>query len=249
MKKLILSFTILFSLFTVTVFAQENLHTTIYLKNGSIVRGKIIKNLQDSIIKFKTGDDNLWVFEYSEIKKFEETTIDKKILYNKKGYIFTIENSMSVDVYKGNTEPEKATGIFIGSGFKYSNRFYTGIVAGVEKWGTTTLPLLIEQHISIYKRNASPFLYIRGGYSFAFEKNNDKTRFSEDKWYGGFTYGVGIGVKIHAGKSFGMYFCLGYRQQRLLHKYNSDIYYRRLPYRIENRYVYNRFAVKIGLFF
>ncbi len=255
MRKLILLFTMLFPLLSAITFAQENMYTTIYLKNGSVVRGGIIENIPDSIVKLKTNDGNLWVFEYSEIMKFEETTIDKKQLYNRNSYIFSLENSVSVSVEDRSSNPEKATAVFIGSGFKYSNGFYTGIVAGVEKWDITTIPLLIEQHISIYKRNASPFVYFRGGYSFAVnDKDNKDAIYIENKWYGGFTYDIGIGVKVHISKFFGMYFSLGYRQQNLLQKFkeNTNIYYwdiRGEPYRIERQYVYNRFALKIGMFF
>lgn len=68
MRKLLFLFIAL--LVSVVVSAQQNnLTDVVYLKNGSIIRGVIIEQVPNELIKLQTADGNLFVYQTSEIEK------------------------------------------------------------------------------------------------------------------------------------------------------------------------------------
>lgn len=61
----------------VTVFVsaqQNNLVDVVYLKNGSIIRGIIMEQVPNELIKLQTADGNLFVYQTSEIEKIIKET-------------------------------------------------------------------------------------------------------------------------------------------------------------------------------
>ena len=96
MKKIIFLFLAL--LLTATVSAQQNnLVDVVYLKNGSIIRGVIIEQVPNELIKLQTADGNLFVYQTSEIEKIIKETptnqsqntfaLREKSLNQRRGYI------------------------------------------------------------------------------------------------------------------------------------------------------------------
>lgn len=59
-----------------TLIAQEDLDV-IYLKNGSILKGKIIEMNPSSDLKFQLNDGSVFVFKINEIEKMEKVQIPK----------------------------------------------------------------------------------------------------------------------------------------------------------------------------
>lgn len=73
MRKIIFLFFAL--LVTVFVSAQQNnLIDVVYLKNGSILRGIIIEQIPNELIKLQTADGNVFVYQTSEIEKITKET-------------------------------------------------------------------------------------------------------------------------------------------------------------------------------
>ena len=68
MRKLLFLFIVLF-VTTVVSAQQNNLVDVVYLKNGSIIRGVIIEQVPNELIKLQTADGNLFVYQTSEIEK------------------------------------------------------------------------------------------------------------------------------------------------------------------------------------
>ena len=48
---------------------QNNLIDIVYLKNGSVLRGVIIEQVPNELIKLQTADGNVFVYQISEIDK------------------------------------------------------------------------------------------------------------------------------------------------------------------------------------
>lgn len=73
MRKVLFLFIAL--LFTVVVSAQQNnLIDVVYLKNGSILRGIIIEQVPNELIKLQTADGNIFVYQTSEIERITKET-------------------------------------------------------------------------------------------------------------------------------------------------------------------------------
>ncbi|MBL6963418.1 MAG: hypothetical protein ISR55_06320, partial [Bacteroidetes bacterium] len=53
--------------FGLLVVAQTNLEDVVYLKNGGLVRGKIIEYFPDKHVKIETLGGNVWVFQSDDV--------------------------------------------------------------------------------------------------------------------------------------------------------------------------------------
>lgn len=96
MKKI--AFLVTALLLSVVIYSQQNnLIDVVYLKNGSILRGIIIEQVPNELIKLQTADGNIFVYQTSEIEKITKETIvkqsRKQLVYGdndiqqRKGYI------------------------------------------------------------------------------------------------------------------------------------------------------------------
>lgn len=68
MRKLLFLFIVLF-VTTVASAQQSKLIDVVYLKNGSILRGIIVEQIPNELIKLQTSDGNLFVYQTSEVEK------------------------------------------------------------------------------------------------------------------------------------------------------------------------------------
>ena len=59
-------------------YAQGELQEVVYLKNGSIIRGTIIEQQPNKLIKIQTNDGNVFVYNIDEVDK-----ITKEPYYNR----------------------------------------------------------------------------------------------------------------------------------------------------------------------
>jgi len=77
MKKIALLLSVL--LLSFVIYAQHNnMIDVVYLKNGSILRGIIIEQVPNELIKLQTADGNIFVFQTSEIEKIVKESAVKQ---------------------------------------------------------------------------------------------------------------------------------------------------------------------------
>jgi hypothetical protein len=89
---------------SLTTIAQVDIDI-VYLKNGSIIKGKIIEEVPNQSIKIKTGDGNIFVYKIDEIEKITKETVEdeesfepfKKTSQNK-GFIGSISGGLGIPV-------------------------------------------------------------------------------------------------------------------------------------------------------
>lgn len=87
LKKYLLALALMFSS-SLTLFAQRGIESIIYLKNGSILRGKIIEEVLDKEMKIRTRDGNFFVVRYEDILKIVTDEHNKNTnIDSKRGYI------------------------------------------------------------------------------------------------------------------------------------------------------------------
>ena len=82
---------LLFAVITTVSFAQGTYQEVVYLKNGSIIKGVIIEQVPNKIIKIQTADGSVFVHRMDEIEKITKETIpgEEKVVSaeKRKGYI------------------------------------------------------------------------------------------------------------------------------------------------------------------
>lgn len=126
MKKYLIVF-LLFS-FTALTFGQNNYQDVIYLKDGNIIRGVIIEQVPDKLIKIETVDRSVFVYRMDEIEviKKESTTPGKitSTTQKRKGFIgLSIGASIPIGDFADKLDGAAQTGIqlnLINFGYLFS---------------------------------------------------------------------------------------------------------------------------------
>lgn len=74
MRKTYLLIVILISI-SLTASAQKNKQDVVYLKNGSIIRGKIIEQIFNTSLKIQTADKNIFAYKMDEIENIKKEAV------------------------------------------------------------------------------------------------------------------------------------------------------------------------------
>ena len=239
-------------------FAKDRNRDVVYLKNGSIIKGQILTDLQgfknlEGLVKIRTKDNSLWVFKAVEIDRISRSHSDKPGRSDTlvhKGYF----NLTEAGILAGNSknEYEGPFSLMNISGWKFKNNFSVGIGTGIEMMSETYLPVVADIRYNLKKHGASPFFGVQGGYTFALDKPDPQYVYTttgiwrgsgstmDMKARGGFLLNPSVGLITPINESMALTFSAGYRIMR--HRYQRED-----NYNIDMDY--NRLSVKIGLLF
>lgn len=254
MKKLSLLFLALTMAFA--VFAQSE-KGFVYLKNGSVLKGKYSYSEDLSQIKIKS-DGNLWIFEYAEIdsvvskhsanKNMNSVNTDSKLFFH-----------TEIGVLLGNDDNSQTAPFTFSTSVNYliSEKIAAGLGLGVELLDETYMPVYANFEYKFRNSKSTPFVFVRAGYQVPLE---DTRKVYNDYYYspwsssyypgdysqqelenkGGFLINPGIGYQRMYSSSFGMTVTFGYQHHRL-------------HYEGEKEYAldvdYNRLTIKLGIIF
>ncbi|MCF6364948.1 MAG: hypothetical protein L3J35_01985 [Bacteroidales bacterium] len=238
MNKTLLFLTIFFISLTNIVISQNK--SSLHLKNGSIIYGKIIENIPDSIVKIKTECNNILVFEKQKIESINSTKNEK---YKTIPYNLTMDAGIAG--FGGSYDA--SISLLITGTYNFNEKYYVGITSGIEYFQIPVLPVAGELRADIFKRNTTPFIYFRGGYGFKLIRDEENSSYIAT-YKGGIMFGSGIGIKKRFTSEFAMTFSIGYRHQQTYESYdyvlgdrwNSDY---------ERHYFNNRTTFRIGFIF
>jgi hypothetical protein len=213
-----------FQLAIINAFSQKT--DVIYLKNGSIIKGRIIQIRPGDNVKFETSDGSIWIFDYADLLKFDNTdalmsfvqetdSVRNRFLIADMGFLVgTTDNEMKA--------PLSILAVF---DLPIYRNLYAGIGSGLEFFEITYIPVIAE--IRYKRRIIGPSIYLQAGYTMpikadgAIDNNNYK-----------FEPGILInpGISYTFGFSQGTAFTvsLGYRYQKTsakqLDRYYNDDY-------------------------
>lgn len=250
MRILTLILTIFFSL---TLFAQGGKRDIVYLKNGSIVRGAILLQDPGKLVKLKTPDRNIWVFNYDQIDSIKHVATVKS--HQKTGY----SNLTEVGVLAGNSNNLKSAPFTLMNvnSWKFANGFSTGIGLGIEFFNETYLPVVADFRYYLRKLGPVPFLSVQAGYAIPLGGEYSQQMYYSDPLAnglsyvttqtrqdvsarGGFLVNPSIGILTQINENLSLTLSAGYSYQR--HRYGKhDIYKMDVDY--------NRLSLKVGLQF
>jgi hypothetical protein len=247
MKKSVLVLFALMSIVEITCGQKKN-NDVIYLKNGVVIHGQIIRSLLTGQVIFKKRDNNILVFEPAQFDSIRKTSkVVKKI---HPGYFnLTEAGILTGNSANSNKSPFSLINI---SGWQFKNQFSAGVGAGIEFLKETYLPVVADFRYSLNRQGANPFFGIQGGYSFALDKPNGiysnllihtSPEFNsgsnlEMNAKGGLLLNPCIGICTPLGGNMALTFSAGYRMMR-------NRYSRSDGYKIDIDY--NRLSLKIGL--
>jgi hypothetical protein len=201
-----------FSLLTFYIaHAQRHMQDVLYLKNGNVLRGKLLE-LNADTIKIEITGGNIFVYPASEARGVSKEK--PRIAYKGTGFRFTLENGLLIGrTPKGNS---------IGAGQRTTS--YTlqmvnslqlrpecaiGTGVGIDAYNTYAItPVYLRVHGTFFNKPISPLYILDAGYGFYSHVFNDS-----NDGEGGLMIHPALGVSIRTGRSSSFIVNVGYRQQ------------------------------------
>lgn len=163
---------------SVGAFAQ-NMQETVYLKNGSIIRGIIIEQIPAQSLKIQTKDGNIFVFAMSDVEKItKENVSDRHFRSNRRmsgysrwsgpemGYRGFVDLNWIGGV--GSTSGVDCIGLLTSHGCQINPYLYTGLGIGFNYFynGTAVnMPIFANVRTDLLQNSISPFVDVKVGYS------------------------------------------------------------------------------------
>jgi hypothetical protein len=211
MKQII---TLILCIITLNIFAQKQNDDVLYLKNGSVYRGKIVEK-NEQTVKLETYEKNIYAVQTADIQeiKSEESLKKPVILYKKKGYVhYTELGPLAGSNRASNGVTTSAFSFQTVNGYKFNQYLFTGIGVGADLYAVQTfVPIVLSVRGDFTKRgNKIPFYFVEGGYSINATSND----VDGIKYKGGNTFAAGVGLKILFNENTGFVIGAGYRFQR-----------------------------------
>ncbi len=163
---------LLFALFATFIYAKSNTEDVIYLKNGGIIRGRIIEQVPDKSIKIETADRNVFVFQMNEIDKFEKEDFQpKNDMSLPKGYRGIVELGYQFGVGEFGYDRLKLNLILAYQLHPYIS---IGIGTGLRNYfefEETLLPFFFDFRANLMDSKFSPYISLGVGYNFQLENS------------------------------------------------------------------------------
>lgn len=182
------------------VFGQSRADV-VTLKNGSVIKGEIIEQVPGVSLKLKTRDQNVFVYQFSEIEKIEKEQRTASVGRHK-GLDFGATAGYDINTEGGGG----AVTAEVELGKRFSPSIYWGIGAGASfattSAGDITVPITTNLKVFFPIENASvqPFAMLKAGYSL----NPDNTE------YGGVLLQIMPGVQLPVSKTVDLNLGAGY---------------------------------------
>lgn len=226
----------------------------VYLKNGTILKGKYQFSADSLKIKIESAG-NLWIFETDEIERVSKNRAEmfEKENLNSPYYLRT-----EIGVLVGNSENSQSAPFSFSTSFNYQlkPRFSVGAGAGLEFLKESYLPVFLNFEYKFRNAYSSPYLFFKGGYQIPIEESRTIYYNGIQPWSsfwpgphyqneimktkGGILLNPGIGFQRMFTSGFGMSFAFGYQFHRLHYTGEKD-------YALDIDY--NRLSIKLGITF
>lgn len=215
MRAILLTFCLAF--LATTAFGQDQMDF-VYLKNGQVVKGSIIKPLDADGVQIMTTKGEVYTFPASEVRRVSREEISHDNLKNQvlahKAEGFTNTTTLGYGFSIGTVGDGKAGdgddglsyfAIHTVNGYHLSRNLSLGLGVGVEWYGDYELvPVYADLRYFPALTEWAPFFYGDLGYGLGFLDNNAD---------GGILFGLGGGLQRSFNPRFALVASLGYRYQ------------------------------------
>ena len=227
----------------------------VYLKNGSVFRGKIVSYEQGGVLKFAMMKGrNIFKFNDDEIEKIIQGTAadnkvkvkgirDKTYRFRERGVYYTAalgfpggRNTTWGDFELG-LSIQMSAGLqfnrFVGAGIGFGSDFY---YVGS---GEMVLPVFAEVRGYWLKRNVTPFYNLAVGHGFGIKNDQNGIVKAE----GGLMFNPSVGIRFGGSDMSNFTLEFGYKRQKA-RQYRGSIEF---PWIME--FVYHRYMLRFGVLF
>ena len=222
-------------------------HDVLKLKNGSVIKGKIIPPTADQAaqsqlddVAIETYDGSVWVFKTAEVaERSREPFKDPAIRYRSRGFEhYTELGPLAMSNRASNGITTSAFSFQTTNGYRFGQWLFAGIGVGADLYAVQTfVPIVLSIRGDFTNKGTKiPFYFVEGGHSIN-ATSNDVLNIN---YRGGPTFAVGGGLKLLFHQSTAFIVGVGYRFQRATTE-RLD-----LPTVVED---FNRLTLRIGFSF
>ena len=256
MKKLCL---LLLTLIMVLPAISQTEKGYVYLKNGTIIKGRYIYSEDHQKIRIQSAG-NLWIFDAEEVdsisSKKSQGLQDFATQQSSSKFFYRIE----AGVLKGNSDnSQKAPFSLTGSvNYQVESHFSVGLGLGAEFLKESYMPVFANFEYKLRTQASTPYLFLKAGYQVPLEDSNEIYYDVYPLWMsfapwpydysangfdckGGFLINPGVGYQQMFSPNFGMNVAVGYQFHRLNYSADGGDY--------ELDIDYNRLTIKLGIIF
>lgn len=215
----------------------QKMTESVYLKNGSIIKGVIIEQVPNESLKIKTADGSLFVYQIDEVLKITKdypTSLDNKLSGRSKGYRGFVDLGFTPGV--GDLATNRLE-FSTSHGYQFNPYVYLGIGAGLhyyyEGGDAFVIPIFVNPRVNFLDTNITPFIDLKLGYSVVDAE--------------GFYFNPNIGVSFKTQERKTINVSIGYTMQKV--KYNSYYdysYYGGYSYYSSGSVDVNGISIKVG---
>jgi hypothetical protein len=241
MKK-ILPFIALCTVFmTCNLYAQTK-EDAVYLYDGSILRGRVIENVNGVKTTIEIVGHNIIVIPDSLIKMIlMDQVIPGK---NRENRASPVEMAANVNFYGGS---QNSGGFTFITSYRFPFRLAVGGGIGIEWFEHQQIPFMADVKYYFLKGSWSPYVYAQGGYAVPLSQKSDN---EWTEYHGGVLTGTGAGLRFNFTRRNALIFSVGYRYQKT-ETITNDYPWMSTPQTSETiRYdEYNRLTFSFGFVF
>ncbi len=249
MKKSILNIPLNLALIFVSLFfvnaqnvnAQSYLEDVVYLKDGSILRGFIVEMDENQSLKIEIEGGSQFFILFEEVQEITKEPRYKESFYKDQGYV----NHTGIDRLPGKTG--SSTRYQMTHGYQFNPYFSLGLGIAYVSYNEplNTVPVFLDAKMKLLKANTTPFTFIKLGYSFTSEGDNENWPPIEEH-NGGLMYNIGGGLIFETRAGYGWYINLGYSFEKMSFQ-EENLWWNQQT--IDNDITYKRVNFGIGLTF
>lgn len=226
------------------IFAQETDH--VYLKTGSVIRGKILEIDPADHVRIEDLSGNIWYYEIDDVDKITSETYRRTSANQESaGFDAGFANMTTIGFLAGSSDNSQVAPFSLQTvnGYRLPYGLYTGIGTGIEFFSTSYLPLFFDIRYDLFGADVVPYVLARAGYGFPL--TSDRTEYDITYTYaGGPLFGTGVGLKIRTRNHFAWDVELLYRHQETSYKeiydWNNQEY--------EYTDLFNRIEIRLGFY-
>ncbi|HXH18157.1 MAG TPA: hypothetical protein VNJ07_03650 [Chitinophagales bacterium] len=234
------------------LFAQKSSLYDVYLKNGTIIRGKVVE-LSSEKVKIELSKGVISIFEMNEVEKvlpaesMEKTRKEPVIKTN--GFFNAAE--FRVLAGSGNDGDKFSTAYSFQnvSGYQVNRYFRLGGGIGIDhynEYSHTFIPLFAQVSGDVVKGRVTPVYFADAGYSFLIEKDEYTNGAEEAGSKGGLLIHGGLGLKFYTASRVSFSLLAGFKVQ---HSERSYTYSWNEGYVYREDRVYRRHTFGLGICF
>jgi hypothetical protein len=225
-------FLLIILLSTSIAFSQSNIEDVVYLKTGSIIRGKMLEQKNETV-KVELLGGSVFVFQQNEIDSIKKENVAKRDIkairknYFRKnrgyrnmtefGIIYGTDlkrsNNEPYYYYYNNNEDDFGLSLHTVNGYQLWPYLYVGGGVGIERFISlkqTFSPFYIRVASEFLKRRVTPYVFCDVGYSHMWKQKSDEYVSYKNK--GGLYVTAGGGMRIYTQSRASVILGLGYKR-------------------------------------